>query len=134
MYVRGGRSSQQPHRTAVSAEAERLQSKYNFSKFLQCVGCCSSMALDLRYARAQVQYAPEMELGYDMLGGMTPGRTPGRSPGMTPSRMSPSSALPKHHGRLSLWPVSLGLHEVSGMKEGSGKAKELQRRGCKQLT
>ena len=46
-------------------------------------------------ARAQVQYAPEMELGYDMLGGMTPGRmTPGRSPGMTPSRMSPSSAPP----------------------------------------
>jgi len=39
--------------------------------------------------RAQVQYAPEMELGYDMLGAMTPGRmTPGRSPGMTPSRMS----------------------------------------------
>ncbi|KAK9843436.1 hypothetical protein WJX81_002541 [Elliptochloris bilobata] len=46
---------------------------------------------DARLADAvEVQYAPEMELGYDMLGGMTPGRTPGRSPGMTPSRMSPS--------------------------------------------
>jgi hypothetical protein len=37
-----------------------------------------------------------MELGYDMLGAMTPGRmTPGRSPGMTPSCMSPSSAHPR---------------------------------------
>ena len=50
-------------------------------------------ALQGALAGPQVQYAPEMELGYDMLGGMTPGRmTPGRSPGMTPSRMSPSSA------------------------------------------
>lgn len=60
--------------------------------------------------RAQVQYAPEMELGYDMLGAMTPGRmTPGRSPGMTPSRMSPSSARPRAllraaNGRCTLRP------------------------------
>lgn len=73
----------------------------------QCVGGCCLKAFSLRRTWAQVQYAPEMELGYDMLGGMTPGRTPGRSPGMTPSRMSPSSALPtpRDHGPLSHGPV-----------------------------
>ena len=100
--------SQQPRRTAINARAARLQLKYSLQLKCSCSEAAMSWLLlfqglqTLRRARAQVQYAPEMELGYDMLGGMTPGRTPGRSPGMTPSRMSPSSALPipRHRGPL----------------------------------